>query len=419
MRIAFSTFGCKINQVESDELKRSFQSSGNTVVPFEEPADLYVINTCTVTGRSDYQCRQAIRSAVKRGRGARVIVTGCYAETNPGEIAKIPGVTKIVGNARKQAVSEYLSLPMPVLLKETRFPAGSDRTRSVIKIQDGCEAFCSYCIIPKARGKSRSIPRDEVLAQFDAMSAAGAPEVVLSGIHVGKYGKDIDPSLSLTSLVKDLLKRRGNTRLRLSSIEPREITRELVDFLGRGLCRHLHVPLQSGDDSILKSMNRDYSSKFYLDTIERIAAEVPGIAIGVDVIVGFPGEGDKEFRNTLKIINESPITHVHAFSYSPRPGTVASEMKPQVADIEKKLRNEQVRLAGLKKNYEFRKKFKGTELNVVIENHHAGDSDSIYYGMSDNYIRIAVQGVGRDQIGKEIRVEVENVSEASTLGRIA
>lgn len=417
MRIAFSTFGCKINQVESDELKRSFQSSGNTVVRFDESEDLYVINTCTVTGRSDYQCRQAIRSAVKRGNGAKVIVTGCYAETNPGEIQRIAGVTKIVGNARKQALSEYITDPAPAL-GESPFAIVQGRTRSVIKIQDGCEAFCSYCIIPQARGKSRSIPREDVLAQFDALKGSGAPEIVLSGIHIGKYGRDIDASLSLTTLIKDLVERRGNTRIRLSSIEPREITQEIVALLGNCLCRHLHVPLQSGDDNILMSMNRDYSAQFYLDTINKISQEIPDIAIGADVIVGFPGEGEEEFLNTLKVIRNSPITHVHAFSYSPRPGTVASAMNNQVADSEKKSRNEQIRLVGLKKNYEFRKRFLGKELSVVIENYHTNESVATYYGMSDNYIRVQVKGVETDHIGKEIRVIIKEIKEEFTRGDI-
>lgn len=419
MRIAFSTFGCKINQFESDELKRSFLSTGNTVVPFDEPADLYVINTCTVTGKSDYQCRQAIRAAVKRGQGAKVIVTGCYAETNPEDIQKISGVTKIVGNSRKQALSEYLTLSTPVTFREPLSFAGQRRTRSVIKIQDGCESFCSYCIIPKARGKSRSIPLEDVLAQFDALIGAGVPEIVLSGIHIGKYGRDIDPSVSLTSLVKDLIKRRGHARIRLSSIEPREITPELVELLGQGLCRHLHVPLQSGDDRILKSMNRDYTSQFYLDIVSKITANNPEIAIGADVIVGFPGEGDSEFRNTLKMINDGPITHIHAFSYSPRRGTVASEMKCQVNDSDKKSRNEQVRIAGLKKNYEFRRRFLGKDLPVVVENCQTRDASSMmYYGMSDNYIRVAIKGAHPEQIGQEVRVLIDEVTEVGTLGTV-
>lgn len=416
MRIAFSTFGCKINQFETDELKQSFSASGNTVVPFEEPADLYVINTCTVTGRSDYQCRQAIRAAVKRGNGAQVIVTGCYAETNPEEIRKIAGVTKIVPNSSKQTLFEYLPLSMALPPSPSFSGFTQRRTRPVIKIQDGCEACCSYCIIPKARGRSRSVPRETVLAKFDELIGAEAPEIVLSGIHIGRYGRDIDQSLSLTSLVRDLVKKRGSARIRLSSIEPREITPELIDLLGNGLCRHLHVPLQSGDDRILKSMNRDYSSQFYVDTINTIAADVPGIALGADVIVGFPGEGEREFLNTLKIIEHSPVTHVHAFSYSPRPGTMAEKMEGQVSEADKKSRNERVRLAGLKKNHAFRRQFLGKELLVVVENFKTKHATTVCYGMSDNYIRVAVKGANAGHIGSEVRVVLEEVTEKSTVG---
>ncbi len=416
MRIAFSTFGCKINQFESDELKRSFQSSGNVIVSFEEQADIYVINTCTVTGKSDYQCRQAIRSALRRGSGAKVIVTGCYAETNPAELRKIEGITKIVGNDNKLKLHEYLGFPSVLSSFEaTRDSVPLQRTRSVIKIQDGCESNCTYCIIPKARGKSRSVPAKTVLAQFQALVQTGAPEIVLSGIHIGKYGRDIAPDLSLTSLLRDLITVRGTSRIRLSSIEPREITAEIIDLLGTGLCRHLHIPLQSGDDQILRTMNRDYSSGFYRKQLENIKKIVPDAALGADIIVGFPGEGEDEYLNTLRMLNESLITHVHIFSYSRRAGTIASQLPNQVSERDKKARSEELRRLGLKKNLEFRRMFVGKTLPVVIEQH-SENNDGHFKGMSDNYIRIAVRGVKKSHIGKQINVLIEEASDSKTLG---
>lgn len=415
MRVAFSTFGCKINQFESEELKKSFLSSGNTVVSFDEPADIYVINTCTVTGKSDYQCRQAIKSAIKRGNGAQVIVTGCYAETNPDAIKKLGGGTKIVGNSEKQLITAYAGVAESISPSQMLPVVKGTRTRSVIKIQDGCESYCSYCIIPHARGKSRSIPPEEVIERFKALVEIDSPEIVLSGIHIGKYGKDINSTLSLSALVSELICLRGSTRIRLSSIEPREVTPEIINMLGKGLCRHLHIPLQSGDDEILKAMNRDYSVHFYREIIRDVAAQVNDVAIGADVIVGFPGESIEHFQNTVELIEDIPLTHLHVFSYSPRPGTIAFNMKNHVSDKNKKLRNEELRSIGLKKNYEFRKRCLGKILQVIIEPLQRGAE--MYSGMSDNYVRVSVQGVKEYHIGNKIDVSIVKVSEQATIGR--
>lgn len=414
MRIAFTTLGCKINQYETDQLHRDLLSRGNTIVPFESEADVYIINTCSVTAKSDYQCRQVIRSAVKRGQGAKVVVTGCYASTRPEELKNIPGVSLVINNRDKAAIPLQITKGEPGPGKEQTSPeilpahAFQGRTRGFLKIQDGCDNRCSYCIVPLARGRSRSVQPDHVIREFSRLVESGYPEVVLTGIHIGTYGGDLTPEFSLTELIKTLISKRGPARIRLSSIEPNEITGEMIGFLGNGLCRHLHIPLQSGDDSILFSMRRHYTSGFYLELIESISDQVPGIALGADVMVGFPGEGDREFRNTLDLVQKSPLTHLHVFSYSPRPGTPAAEMKGQVPDSVKRSRSEELRKIGREKNYQFRKKCINADVKVVIEDKRNLNTKDLT-GLTDNYVRVNILNGKVDQIGREIDMRIEKV----------
>ena len=419
MRIAFTTLGCKINQYETDAMRTAAAAEGISIVPFESEADVYVINTCSVTAKSDYQCRQTIRSVVHRREGARIIVTGCYAETRPQEIRNISGVSLVLGNGEKANITRYLSDREPAGNTDVSpdHPVARVRTRGVLKIQDGCDNRCSYCIVPLARGGSRSVPRDEVLKQFDHAVDVGCPEVVLSGIHIGRYGTDLEPRTSLTSLIADLHDRRKQTRIRLSSIEPNEITNEMVDLVDRGMCRHFHIPLQSGDDAILHSMNRDYTSAFYQNLVETIARKIPGAAIGADVMVGFPGEDEIAFMNTFKMIEELPLTHLHVFSYSPRPGTAAAEMKGQVSNAVKKQRSVALRELGIRKNLEFRNKFAGNILKVVLEESSSSDEGE-GTGLTDNYIRVTVTGVKKGHYGKEVPVMITDVRKNGVIGSI-
>lgn len=420
MRIAFTTLGCKINQYETDALRQELVSQGNTEVPFEADADVYIINTCTVTAKSDYTCRQVIRAATRRGKGARVVVTGCYAETRPEEILAIPGVERVIGNREKLSIPAYLAAAFSSsersvqATRDLPVQALREKTRGFLKIQDGCNNHCSYCIVPSARGKSRSAAPAHIMDEFERMTNAGCPEVVLTGIHIGTYGADLNPCTDLTRLIAGLVNRRGATRLRLSSIEPRELTSGIIELLGKGLCRHLHIPLQSGDDTVLKAMKRDYSAEFYQDLLLSISKKVPGIALGADVIVGFPGEGEEQFQNTLRFIEASPLTHLHVFSYSPRPGTPAADMDDQVPESVKKKRNELLRLLAQEKNYSFRKKILNTELNVVVE---AGSdaSKGMLTGLTDNYIRVFIDDLDDDQIGRKIPVRITHVDNTSTI----
>ncbi len=423
MRIALTTLGCKINQYESEQLRQDLQVRGNSIVPFDAEADVYVVNTCSVTAKSDYQCRQAIRSAARRGKDAKVVVTGCYATTRPQELRNIPGVTLVVGNQEKSALAGLITniVPSDVRVADHTendpFDKSPGRTRGFLKIQDGCDNRCSYCIVPFARGGSRSKTPEEVTNDFKRFVQNGCPEIVLTGIHIGAYGADLRPPTDLSTLLAALIPLRDRTRIRLSSIEPNEITPEVYNLLGGGLCRHLHIPLQSGDDSILKSMGRKYTSRYYLEIVEKISSKVSGIALGTDVMVGFPGEGDKEFQNTIDLLERSPLTHFHVFSYSPRPGTVACEMNLQVPEWVKKERSEALRNLGRKKNYDYRKKYLGSEVKVVIENKKDAQSGALT-GLSDSYLRVLVPGAGNDHIGKEINVRIDRVENDLNIGVI-
>lgn len=430
MRVAFSTLGCKINQYETDLMRQDLVSKGNTIVPFDEEADIYIVNTCSVTAKSDYQSRQIIRSATRRAcpsgrraREARVVVTGCYASTRPEEIRKIPGVSLVINNREKARIHEHIMLADPVSGNAVTPDAPGElkavhgRTRGFLKIQDGCDNACSYCIVPLARGRSRSAEPGDAVKEFARLVQAGCPEIVLTGIHIGKYGADLNPAVNLTELLNTMIPLRNQSRVRLSSIEPKEITPEMIGLLGKGLCRHLHIPLQSGDDSILAAMKRDYTSGFYLDLLQGISRDVPGIALGADVMVGFPGERDAEFQNTLQLIEKSPLTHLHVFSYSPRSGTEAAAMKSQVPEAVKKQRSEALRELGARKNLDFRKRFSGTELDVVVEDK-TDVMTGFLTGFTDNYIRMAVSGAKAGHIGENIKIRMTEVREESTLSEI-
>ena len=405
-RIAVATLGCKVNQCESAGIAAALSSRGMALVPFAEQADCYIINTCTVTRRTDFQSRQLIRRAIRRNPEAAVLVTGCYAQTAPEEIARIPGVRVIAGNAEKERIPELIGEMAAggprVLVGDIRNEGGfsrlgaavfPDHTRAFLKIQDGCNAACSYCIVPRARGRSRSLPAQEVAERITALSLAGYREAVLTGIHLGAYGRDLVPAIDLTAVVRRITEERLIGRLRLSSIEPREITDELISLVGSSgtVCRHLHIPLQSGDNGILAAMNRDYDSAFFSGLVEKIRRAVLGIGVGIDVMAGFPGETEAAFFNTLRLVEELPVSYLHVFPYSPRPGTPAAAMPGQVREEEKKRRAEGLRKVGMEKRHAFAGSFIGKPLTVLVE---ARKDKMTGYplGFSDNYIPVAVRG---------------------------
>jgi threonylcarbamoyladenosine tRNA methylthiotransferase MtaB len=406
VRIAIATLGCKVNQCESAGIAEAISTRGMILVPFDEAADGYIINTCTVTGRTDYQSRQLIRRAIRKNPAAAVLVTGCYAQRAPEEIARIPGVRFIAGNAEKERIPDILremtsAVPRILVgdirgekdisrLGATTFP---EHTRAFLKIQDGCDAFCSYCIVPHARGASRSLPAEEVLERITSISRAGYREIVLTGIHLGAWGRDLQPQANLVTLVRKIAEGRAAERLRLSSIEPRELNGELIALIAAAgtVCRHLHIPLQSGDDAILAAMRRNYDAAFFRDLLRKLLATVPGIAVGIDVMAGFPGETEEAFANTLHLVEEMPIAYLHVFPYSRRPGTLAATMPGQVSEENKKRRVEHLRAVGTAKRQMFAERFIGMPLEILVEGR-TDKNTGFPVGFSDNYIPVAIRG---------------------------
>jgi threonylcarbamoyladenosine tRNA methylthiotransferase MtaB len=431
VRVAVATLGCKVNQCESAGIAEALTARGMILVPFEEAADGYIINTCTVTGRTDYQSRQLIRRAIRKNPAAAVLVTGCYAQRAPEEIARIPGVRFITGNAEKERIPDILfemTTGVPrILVGDIRKEKGISRlgatlfpehTRAFLKIQDGCNAFCSYCIVPHARGASRSLPPADVLERIIAISRAGYREVVLTGIHLGAWGRDLTPQADLATLVRRIAEGCAMERLRLSSIEPREISEELIALIGASgmVCRHLHIPLQSGDDGILAAMRRDYDATFFRDLVRDLPSAVPGIAVGIDVMAGFPGETEEAFANTLRLVEEMPVAYLHVFPYSRRPGTPAATLAGQIPEQEKKRRAERLRAVGAVKRQAFAERFIGMPLQVLVEGR-TDKSTGFPLGFSDNYIPVAVHGDGATT-NRIVRVMPEAFREGRLIAEI-
>jgi threonylcarbamoyladenosine tRNA methylthiotransferase MtaB len=407
--VAFATLGCKLNQYDTMEVQALLEAQGFRTVPFEAPAQVYVINTCTVTARADYSDRQAIRRAVARNPGAVVVVTGCYAQTNPDAVAAIPGVDLVLGTQDKYALPELLhrarkrvrpflqvsdvfarrALPVvPV----RRFAPGY--TRAFVKVQDGCQHRCSFCIVPFARGGSRSQPVEVVLEQVEALVGAGYAEIVLTGVDLGHYGWDLRPRTALAALVRRLLDVRGLARLRLSSVLPAYFTEELVELLvgERRICRHLHVPLQSGADRVLRAMRRPYTARMYRALIERLAGAIPDLGLGADVITGFPTETDAEFEATEALVQALPFTYLHVFSYSDRRGTEAARgPAPRVPPETIRARTTHLRRLAAAKQLGFRRAQVGRELDVLVLDQRERETGRLV-GLTDNYLEVAFPG---------------------------
>lgn len=398
---ALATLGCKTNQFESAALEEQLRTAGWTIVPFEAGAELVIVNTCTVTAATDSQSRNLIRRARRLHPGCRVVVTGCYAQIDPAALRALPGVALVLGNAEKQDLLRLLGEEggEQVHVSDLRQAGGSvptlttfaERSRAFVQIQNGCNAFCSYCIIPFARGPSRSVDPDLVLQQVQQLVAAGYPEIVLTGIHIGGYGLDLAEPTSLTALIKLLLAESAVHRLRLGSIEPTEIPEALIDLLATSpvLAPHLHIPLQAGDDAVLRRMNRHYDTAFFRTLVESLVARIPDLAIGLDLIAGFPDESDAEFARTLALVEVLPVTHLHVFPYSKRSGTPAAAMPGQVAPEIIKERAARLRALGEAKLVTFTRRMIGRDLEVVVE---GGGKGGMLRGISANYLAIRFPG---------------------------
>lgn len=408
MKTAFITLGCKVNQAESEALASYAETHCDAAFTGDATTSICIVNTCCVTTKAAMQSRQAIRKAIRNHPAATIVVTGCYAQVQPDEIFSIQGVDYIIGQSDKHRIFDIIDaapgkksvspLVMNESISEKRIfdrmpaPAFGSRTRPFLKIQDGCNSFCTYCIVPYSRGRSRSLPPDQVIAELDWLIQKGAKEIVLTGIHLGRWGTDISGGSDLLWLLETIQHRPGLQRLRLSSLEPTEISDPLLDFISRSpkICRHFHVPLQSGDPEILKRMNRHYPPANFAETIWKIHERMEDAAIGADVMVGFPGETDAAFTNTRDLIASLPISYLHVFPFSPRPPAPAADYPDQVPPQIARKRADILSALGKSKKACFYKKMTGETLDVIIEK--KIDKPGFFYkGLSSNYIPVYIQ----------------------------
>lgn len=403
--VAFHTLGCKLNFSETSTLSRLMEKEGFEKKDFEEVADVYVINTCSVTDNADKECRQIVRRIQRKAPESFVIITGCYAQLKPKEIASIPGVDLVLGAAEKFNIAEHIGN-----LTKTNDPAKicscdisevsgfnasfsqNDRTRTFLKVQDGCDYNCSFCTIPMARGKSRSDSIANVIKNAERLSADGVKEIVLTGVNLGDFGKGPDGDKihqeSFTDLVKALDEVKGIERYRISSIEPNLITNELIEWVAKSdqFMPHFHIPLQSGSDRILGLMRRRYKRALYAEKVALIKQLMPHAAIGVDVIVGFPGETDEDFKETFDFIHSLDVSYLHVFTYSERDNTKALEIKPVVPVSVRNERNKTLRNLSYMKLQYFTQQHSGSTRPVLFE---AFNKEGMMEGYTDNYIRVS------------------------------
>lgn len=405
-KVALETIGCRLNQYETERIAGQLLEYGFERVEFSDPADLYIINTCTVTGRADASCRNIISRAARRSEKPPVVVVGCYVDADPEKVARLNGVDLIVNNSEKEKILDILRHKFPALFdsaERTSYPKViaefHQHNRAWIKIGDGCNQRCAYCIIPLVRGELTNRPAEEIIDEINLLYEHGYHEVVLTGVHIGQYrhGEIASPG----RLVRHILEKTTIPRIRLSSIEPQEVNDDLIAAMsdgGRRVCRHLHIPLQSGSDRILKMMNRPYDSARYLDIVGYARSRIENIVVGADIIVGFPGETDEDFQRSVETADSGLLDYLHVFSYSDRPNTPASEMPDKINPEVIKERNAVLRDIS-KKHYTAALKREVGRRAYVISEHRARRGNH-YWGITDNYLKVAIpEGLGG---GKEI-----------------
>jgi threonylcarbamoyladenosine tRNA methylthiotransferase MtaB len=417
-----TTLGCKINQYDSAVIRSRLEGK-HSFVPFDEEADCYIINTCTVTDRADREARQLVRRAKRRNPSSKVLLTGCYAQVSPAEVARVQGVDFVVGLNRlddllRLVETTDLNSPrihvsdvkrqrgVPVL--GTRVLPG--HTRAFLKIQEGCNYSCTYCIIPAARGLSRSVAPREVLNQVRLLADGGYAEIVLTGIHLGGYGQDLVPKIDLTALVELLVNSSLVRRIRLSSLDPREVPKRLLDLIGGSevICPHLHICAQAGEDTILKRMRRNYDTAYYRELLSKTRELLPEAALGSDIIVAFPGETDAQFESSLAYFASLPLTYFHVFPYSERRGTVASILPDRVPVPVKKVRAQRMRQLGAEKKEQFCQTFLSRRMPVLIEEKIDRGSGG-RRGFTRNYLPIIVKG-GNHRVNEEVDVQIDGLA---------
>jgi len=426
------TLGCKVNQYESAYLKETLAGAGWGQAGRDETSDVVIINTCIVTQKAAHQSRQAIRKAIRENPGGFIAAVGCYAQALPEEISRIEGVGLVADNRMKADIPNFLikggaSSKTTFLLKqyETGAPfdfldikSFPDRTRSYLKIQDGCQSFCSYCIVPFTRGPYRSLAPEKVLHMLEVLSGQGYREVVFTGIHLGKYGVDLEGDTDLVSLLQMVGREDYPLRIRLSSIEPNEIQMGLIEMVAseRWLCRHFHIPLQSGDNRILKMMNRNYSTREFGKIIEAIYSKIPHVCIGVDMMSGFPGEDSKAHWNSCSLIKDLPLSYLHVFPFSPRPGTGADRFKGRVDPGIIKKRAAELRDLGERKRKLFYQGCLQEEFQVLGEGRDSEKPD-VMKGRSDNYLPVFFRAEHIRE-GQLVKVLMERVEGNMVMGSV-
>ena len=426
MRFAIATLGCKVNQYDSAIIESRLGALGMERGEFDQPADVYIVNTCTVTDRADAESLRLARRARRLNPQARVIMTGCLAQASPEKLAGANEVDAIVGlgrpgdleravkgvatervmvsNLRKERASIELA---PVALE--------GHTRAFLKLQEGCDQFCTFCIVPFSRGLSRSVDPRRVIEAVDGMHERGYKEVILTGVHLGGYGKDLDPPIALETMLEMIAERSAIGRVRISSLDPDELSDRVISIVAQSdkFCPHFHLPLQAGEDDVLAWMRRRYTTTHYRERVERILEAMPDAAIGTDLIVGFPGESAQQFTDCLRFVEDLPLAYFHVFPYSVRAGTTAAKFGGKVAAGEIKQRAAVMRELGERKRVEFARSLLGTKLRVLLEERSAGRLT----GYSRNYVRAMIEGPD-DLINSEVEVEASLVQGAAVVGQI-
>ncbi|MFA9399400.1 MAG: tRNA (N(6)-L-threonylcarbamoyladenosine(37)-C(2))-methylthiotransferase MtaB [Clostridiaceae bacterium] len=428
MKVAFSTLGCRVNVYETESMMESFIKNGYTIVDFNDIADVYVINTCTVTNAGDKKSRQAIHKARKLNEKSTIAVVGCYSQIKPDEVSKIPGVDVVLGNRNKSEIVYYVNkaisekkqiVQVQEVLKDKKFDDLSieeyqSKTRAFLKIQDGCNRFCSYCLIPYARGASCSKDMLKIEKEVRNLAKNGFKEIILSGINISSYGKDLEGNISLLDVIKMVSDVNGIERIRIGSIDPEFFSDENIEEVSKikKLCPHFHISLQSGSDLTLKRMNRHYSVLFYEDVVSKLREEIKDVAITTDIIVGFPGESSEEFNETYEFLKKTKLSKTHTFKYSIREGTKAALLKDQVNGVVKEERSKKIIKLNEENESLYIDKFIGKTFPVLFEEK---VENNIYCGYTPNYIKVFVEAE-KDITHKILKVEIVKSENLKVVG---
>ena len=422
MKVAFATLGCRVNQYESEAMAEKFIREGYEVVDFDQFSDVYVINTCTVTNMGDKKSRQIISRARRNNPDAIIAAVGCYSQMSPKEVSEIPGVDVVLGTRNKGDVVYYVNkakdegktqvhvqgVLQNKVFEDLKIEDYQDKTRAFLKIQDGCNRFCTYCTIPYARGSVCSKDPNKVLSEVRELAKNGFKEVILSGIHTASYGLDLEGNVNLISIIDEIEKIDGIERIRIGSIEPAFFTPEVIEKIKgfKKLCPHFHLSLQSGCDATLKRMNRRYTAKEYEDSVNLLRETLPDVSISTDVIVGFPGETEEEFNETYEFLKRIKLTKTHIFKYSPRKGTKAADMPNQIDGKVKDERSKKLIELNDINEKAFTEKFLGRQMDVLMEQRVKGKED-VYEGYTRNYIKVEVHCMAANITGRIVDVRLE------------